>query len=104
MLLRAHRSIAGADGLADFYQANPQAWQDVRHLYEGYVADHRDAVTERINYAKLALATLHPEIAQKQLDDLKPLAADPILRVMIAAQARDVAAALRKSGATQPAP
>jgi hypothetical protein len=100
LMLRAHRSIAGGDqGLAQFYQATPGAWQDVQNLYEGYFAYNPKSVTERINYARTALDANHPEIARKQINDLKPLAADPVLKTVIEMQEKDVLDGLKKAGA-----
>ncbi|MDB5328915.1 MAG: hypothetical protein JWP03_66 [Phycisphaerales bacterium] len=95
LLLRAHRSIAGGNGLADFYKATPEAWNDVQALYEGYFAYKPKAITERIDYATKALEVGRPEIARKQIEDLKALAADPVLRIIIAEQEKPVVAALK---------
>jgi tetratricopeptide (TPR) repeat protein len=98
LLLRAHRSIAGQDGLVEFYKATPGAWHDVQNLYVGYIAYNPKAITERINYALIAIKMGRRDIAEKQLNDLKPMSADPILKVIIANESRGVVAALKQGG------
>jgi tetratricopeptide (TPR) repeat protein len=48
------RQAASKQALAELYHSDAAAWRDVQDLYVGYLAYNPSAVTERIDYAKVA--------------------------------------------------
>jgi hypothetical protein len=97
LLLRAHRSIAG-ESRADFYKARPDAWKDVEDLYAGALAHSPKSISIRIHYAKTALKAGRLDVARKQIEDIKPLATDPIAKTIIALQEREILPQLKDAG------
>jgi hypothetical protein len=63
----AERQRASEQVLAELYQQQPARWQDVRDLYDGYLAHNPNAVADRLKYAGAAVLAGDLEIAVQQL-------------------------------------
>lgn len=70
ILASAHLELAQQSGNPGEYFSQPNVWDELQSLYEAYLSFYPNGRLDRSNYAKIAAASGHWDVAAKQLDML----------------------------------